>query len=195
MRRMLAALAVIGLACAPANAMDIGQKGSAALLSGPIKDGDEFKLRDFLARPEAAAIRVIYLDSPGGRIYPAREMARQIREKGLATVVDASRARCESACTGLFVAGTRRLYINAGAIGDGDARTKRGLGFHEGNVLHNTGRHGYSGAATSAMVNIYYEMGVPGAAALITKAEYNTMHHVSAQTALSLGIATALSGP
>lgn len=194
MHRRAAVVAAILLACAPAKAIELAQKGTAALIRGPIKDGDEFKLRDFLGRPEAAQIRAVYLDSPGGRIYPAREMARQIRERGLMTVVDASRDRCESACTALFVSGTRRLYINAGAIADGDAKTKRGLGFHEGNVLHNTGRHGYSGAATAGMVNIYYEMGVPGAASLITKAEYNTMHHVSAQTALSLEIATALSG-
>jgi hypothetical protein len=192
---MLAATVAIALLCAPAKAIELTQKGSAALLSGAITDGDEFKLRDFLARPEAAQLHALYLDSPGGRVYAAREMARQIREKGYTTIVDAGRARCESACTGLFVAGTRRLYLNAGTIADGDAKTRRGLGFHEGNNLQSSGRKGYSGAASAGMVNIYYEMGVPGAASLITKAEFNAMHHVSARTALSLGIATALSGP
>lgn len=195
MREMLAAVCAVMLVAVPAAAVEISQRGAAAQISGPIKDGDQFKLRDFLARPEAAQIRTIYLDSPGGRIDPAREMARQIREKGYATAVDASRGRCESACTGLFVAGTRRLYLNAGAVIDGDARTKRGLGFHEGNSPQSSGRKGYSGTATAGMVKIYYEMGVPGAASLITRSSFDSMFHISGQTALSLGIATALSGP
>jgi hypothetical protein len=195
MRVMLLGLCAAMVFVAPVSAVELSQKGPAALISGAIKDGDHFKLREFLARPEAAQIRTFYLDSPGGRIDPAREMARQIREKGYTTAVDAARGRCESACTGLFVAGTRRLYLNAGAISDGEGKIKRGLGFHEGNSSQRAGGRGYSGGATSGMVNIYYEMGVPGAASLVTKAAFNSMYHISAQTALSLGVATGLSGP
>lgn len=195
MRGLVATACAVMLLGMPAKAIELSQKGAAVLVSGPINDGDQYKLRDFLAQPEAAQIRTIYLDSPGGCIDPAREMARQIREKGYTTVVDAGRGRCESACTGLFVAGTRRLYLNAGAIVDTEGKTKRGLGFHEGNAPQSSGGRGYSGGATSGMVNIYYEMGVPGAASLITKATFKSMYHISAQTALSLGIATGLSGP
>ncbi len=62
---------------------------------------------------------------------------------GLVTVVDASRDSCNSACTGLFAAGVRRLYLNAG-FPDG-AAVKTGLGFHEGNAPQQSGGRGYSG--------------------------------------------------
>ncbi len=184
-----------GLMAGPAPAIEISQKGSVAAVSGPIRNGDEFILRDFLARPEARQIRVVSLNSPGGRILPAREMARMIRKAGLTTMVDAARGACESACTGLFVAGVRRHYLNAGAIPDGEGRRGAGLGFHEGNSNRSAGGRGYSGAATAEMTNIYYEMGVSGAAALVTRSAFDRMYRVSGPTALSLGIATSLSTP
>ena len=45
------------------------------------------------------------------------------------------------------------------------------------------------------MINIYYEMGVPGAAELITKSDPRGIYSISAATAQSLGIATSLSAP
>lgn len=190
---VIAVLASVTLA--PAHAIELSQKGNTALLSGTIKDGDQYLLRDFLARPEAAQIRQVQLNSAGGRTWPAREMARIIRNAGLATVVDASRNACESACTGLFVAGVSRHYVNAGAVPDGEGQRGPGLGFHEGNSLHASGKRGYSGGATADMVNIYYEMGVSGAASLVTRSAYNRMYRLSGPTALSLGIATSLSPP
>lgn len=174
-----------------AHAIEISHNGSTATLSGPIRDGDQFRLREFLATPEGRQVKMLRLTSPGGRVFPAREMARDIRSAGLVTIVDASRDSCNSACTGLFAAGVRRLYLNAG-FEDG-AAVKTGLGFHEGNAPQQSGGRGYSGPATADMNNIYYEMGVPGAASLITKATFNRMYKISGQTALSLGIATSLS--
>jgi hypothetical protein len=179
----------------PAMAIQLSQSGNAATLSGPINDGDQFILRDFLARPEAAGLRAIYLHSPGGRVDPAREMARLIRAKGLATIVDASRHRCNSACTGLFTAGVTRHYVNAGGVRDAEGGPDRGIGFHEGNNRQSNGQRGYSGGATAQMINTYYEMGVPGAANLVTRSAFNSMFHISAQTAIENGVATSLSLP
>jgi hypothetical protein len=119
-----------------------------------------------------------------------------VRKAGLATAVDAARAKCQSACTGIFVAGVRRLYFNAGAIVEG-AQTKGGvgLGFHEANAFSVSGRRGYSGGATAYMINIYYEMGVPGAAELIIKSDPRSIYSISGATAQSLGIATSLAAP
>jgi hypothetical protein len=176
-----------------ANAIELSQRGSVATLTGGIRDGDEFILRDFLARPEASQIKVIYLHSPGGKVDPARVMARAIRATGLTTAVDGSKAFCNSACTGLFTAGVARHYINAPAA-DRDGGANLGIGFHEGNSVGQAGR-GYSGGATAGMINTYYEMGVPGAAQVVTKAAFNKMHYVSGATAMSLGIATSLQRP
>lgn len=188
---------LIACACmaADAQAIELSQKGAVAFLSGSINDGDQFKLRDFLASPQGQQIRVIYLDSTGGRILEAKEMARHIRNANIATAVDARKSRCFSACTGLFTAGVQRHYVNASAVADGEGGRDVGLGFHEGNVLQRDGKRGYSGYGTSEMVNIYYEMRVPGAAQLITRSTFRNMFKVSAQTAMSTGIATSLAAP
>jgi hypothetical protein len=178
---------------APAHAVELSQRGNAAYLTGGIMDGDEFKLRDFLARPEASQLKVIYLHSPGGKVNPARIMARAIRAAGLATVVDGSKTFCNSACTGLFTAGVTRHYLNPPAE-DRDGGANRGIGFHEGNSVGQQGK-GYSGNATAGMINTYYEMGVPGATKVVTKAAFNKMHYISGATAMSLGIATSLQRP
>lgn len=195
MRRvMITSMVLLAASSFSAAAIELSQKGSTASLSGGIIDGDQYKFRDFMARPEASQIKTLYLHSPGGKVNPAREIARAIRAAGLATVVDASRNRCNSACTGIFTAGVRRHYINAPAE-DRDGGADRGIGFHEGNAVGASGKKDYSGSATSTMINTYYEMGVPGASQVVTKAAFNKMHYISGQTALSLGIATSLSAP
>lgn len=168
MRWVVAAVAAFIGWGGEAAAVEFLQKGVVLAIGGPIRNGDQYLLRDYLARPEAGQIKIVYLSSTGGFIFPANEMARTIREKGYATVVDAARGQCSSACTGLFVAGTRRYYLNAG-FADGDA--------------------------TAAMINMYYEMGVPGAASLMTGSEFRGVHRLSGKTALALGIATNLSLP
>ncbi len=185
--------ATVALGASAANAIELTQRGNAAFLSGGIRDGDEFIFRDFLARPEASQIKVIYLHSPGGKVDPARVIARAIRAAGLATAVDGSKAFCNSACTGIFTAGVARHYISA-PTADRDGGANLGIGFHEGNSVGQAGR-GYSGGATAAMINTYYEMGVPGAAQVVTKAAFNKMHYISGATATSLGIATSLQRP
>lgn len=196
--RFALSLMLSSILIAPAaRAIELSQRGDVAMLSGSIAIGDDRKLRDFLALPTGSRIKTLYLNSPGGKVLEAREMARMIRAAGLTTVVDASRARCNSACTGLFIGGLRRLYINASGFSDGEiARGSLGLGFHEGNVARGaSGRKVYSGRASGGMINTYYEMGVGSAAALVSKADFNRIYRISGSTALALGIATSLSPP
>jgi hypothetical protein len=188
------AAAILGFP-AGAQAIELSARGSVLTLSGAIKDGDQYILRDFLASPAGTSVRVIYLNSPGWRTNSAQMMAREIRGKGLATVIDASRHRCNSACTGLFAAGVSRHYVNAGSIRDQEGGPDRGLGFHQGNSMQASGQRGFSGGATAQMINTYYEMGVPGAANLVNNSAFNKMFRVSAQTAVANGIATSLSAP
>ncbi len=177
----------------PACAIEVAQRGSTIILQGKIDPGDEFIFKDFLAKTKPGQIKAVYLSGPGGFITAAREIAREIRKAGLTTVVDASRSRCYSACTGLFVAGVRRHYVNTSAVSDGG--NKGGLGFHEGSAPSRTSTRDYSGAATAAMINMYYEMGVPGAATVVSRAANTSIYTVSGATALSLGIATSLAAP
>ena len=177
-----------------AQAIDLRAQGAAAYLSGDIRSGDEFVFRDFLAK--TPAVRTLYLSSSGGFVLPTVEIARQVRKAGLATAVDAARAKCQSACTGIFVAGVRRHYFNAGAIVEGvETKGGVGLGFHEANAFSVSGKRSYSGGGTAQMINIYYEMGVPGAAEIITKSGPRSIYSISAATAQTLGIATSLLAP
>ena len=176
---------------APTQAMDMSVRGSRAVLSGSIKPGDEFKLRSLLT---ANKITIIELSSPGGFIDPAKEMARDIRKAGLTTLVNAANARCASACTGLFVAGQRRHYVNSDFKDRLDGK-KAGLGFHAGNAFNATGRRAQSGPATASMINLYYEMGAPAAADFAQNAPASGMFYISGATAMSKGIATSLSAP
>mgnify|MGYP001788763638 CR=1 FL=1 len=137
----------------------------------------------------------------GDRLPPSADgsrtvtsLCRAIRNGGISTVVDGATAICASACTGLFVAGASRHYINSCSIADGQQKA-RGLGFHEGNSLGKTGQRDYSGGTTSEMINICYEMGVSGASSIATKAGFNGMYYISGQTAIATGVATSLSRP
>ncbi len=188
-------LAAAGLLCAAAsaaNAMSIERRGTTLFLSGKIEAGDDLKVRDAL---DAGGIKIVNLDSSGGSIRVAHDIARRIRQDGLSTVVDGSRSRCNSACTLIFAGGVKRHYVNAGGVRDGLGSKVKGLGYHEGNNFSVSGHRIQSGGASSSMINGYYELGSREAASLITKANYKQMYYISQATALSLGIATSLSPP
>lgn len=68
---------------------------------------DRTTLRHFRQAMRNHNPTILLLDSPGGRIYAALALARQIRENDLATVIPPG-AECASACAFLFAAGTRR---------------------------------------------------------------------------------------
>ena len=190
---MTLGLAVLAFTSRPATALEFSTRGDVMTLRGPIRDGDDALFREALG----GGVRVVNLNSGGGKIQPASEIARLIRSKGLTTVTDASSALCASACTVIFAGGRQRYYLNAGNLTEGAfSKTNfRGLGFHEGNDPLSREKNHYSGRATANMINMYYEMGISAASSLATKAPPEQYYRISGPTALSFGIATSLSRP
>jgi hypothetical protein len=172
-----------------AQASEIRASGRTLTISGEIVPGDQFKFRDLLKEAGAAAIR---LNSPGGDIYTAGEIARQIRAAGSSTIVDAGKDSCISACTILFAGGQRRLYLNAERVGESpDPSDFRGLGFHQANHPGHPGPGRYSGEGTAQMKSLYYEFGVPNAATLAQNASPDEVFLITGREAVAMGIATA----
>jgi hypothetical protein len=193
MFRCFAVFALAGLTPQAAFALDIARSGSALHLSGRIVSGDDIRFREALA---AGPVTLVTLDSGGGAIGPAREIARAIRTSGATTVIDASRSRCASACTVIFAGGRNRHYVNAAQVKDGVQSLKaKGLGYHEGNDWSVSGRREQSGRASANLINAYYELGSPSAAEFVGKAGFKDMYYVSGATALAKGLATSLAKP
>jgi hypothetical protein len=185
-----------GLPSQSAGAVELAVSGSTLMLSGPIVQGDEYKFRDFLKDAGAGRVTTIRLDSGGGNIFAAGAIARIIRGAGLTTVVDASRSKCASACTILFAAGVRRLYLNADGLEGGVVACQgfRGLGYHQGASPGMAASNRYSGAGTAEMISLIYEMGASSAAGLIDNSTPDSVYRPSTQKALELGIATHTRG-
>lgn len=193
--RIILGAMLIAFIGSPASALEFSLRGTTVMISGPVKLGDNARFDEFMAQPAAANARVFVVNSPGGAIGVALHIARQIRRRGGTTVAD-GRSQCESACTVMFAGGVNRHYINTAGLQDRLGGARGGLGFHEGNNANADGRgRQYSGGATAAMINAYYELGIGGAAQFATKAGHNGMYRLSGQTALSSGIATSLSPP
>lgn len=186
------------VATADAASMTFQVRGDHLVATGPIKPGTGKDFVAFLARPEIGAVRVVELDSSGGRIGDAGRMARLIREKRWATLVDARAANCASACTILFAAGVRRHYVHAEAVTDGVfllKENRRGLGFHQAHRDESTEPAHFSAVSTARVTQLLHELGVDGAVGFVGRAAPDHMYRVSAKTALNAGIATSLSGP
>lgn len=190
------ALLAAMLASGAVSAMDMRISGHEIVLSGSIVDGDEFKFKELVER-SGNGLRVVRLNSGGGKINPAGEIGRIIRKRGMATLVDARNSRCGSACTIIFGSGVSRHYV--GAEGIADSLTKpaayRGLAFHEGNNPLSRASNRYSGPATAALIGWYYEFGISSARSLAIQAPPNGFYQISGATALSMGIATNLNRP
>lgn len=190
---LASAAVALTLCCGGAAALDIARNGATLHLSGRIVSGDDLRFRDALAQ---GAPKLVTLDSRGGYIDAAYGIAREIRKLGAATMIDASRARCTSACTLIFAGGRARHYVNAERIADGLQRgDAKGLGYHEGNAWAASGRREQSGRASAKMIGGYYEFGSSSAASFVTKAGFREMYFVSGATALSSGLATSLARP
>lgn len=86
-------------------------------MHGPIKNGDYEKFRTYLTLlPKSAPIVAFGLDSPGGSVLEAVEMARLIKSSHLTTVV-AGGGECNSACFFLFAAGDSSIASDKAFIG------------------------------------------------------------------------------
>jgi hypothetical protein len=191
--------AALVLAAAPAAALDISSRGADIFLTGPIALGSHAKFERFLLENSGKTFRTVHLNSAGGWSGDMREIARDIRRRGLGTAVDGSRAVCASACTVLFAAGVQRHYYNAAGVPEGVriADMSPGLGFHGANNAASTIlMAGQSpGAGMQGIINMYYELGASAAADLATKAAPSQLYKINGRTALSLGIATSLNRP
>jgi hypothetical protein len=145
------------LATAASADVQLTERGPVAFLKSElIRPGDAETLREFLDRPRTEPLRIIYLDSRGGRTVVALRMAKMIHDHGLDTAFHVGRAHCASECTTLFVGGIHRYYIDGSSVHDGIG-TRYGLGFHPSS----------GGPADEDPVNAFYEeAGVSGAAQL-----------------------------
>jgi len=192
MANAVGAIAIVSFCGFGAQACEMSVAGKALWVRGRIDAGDQLKFHDLIHGAGAGRVSAVYLDSPGGDIYSAGEIARQIRTAGLSTVVDASQHVCASSCTIIFVGGVRRVYLNADRVGGlSDGRGFKGLGFHEGALTGQYGVDSYSGAATALMISLYQELGVPSAADLVDRASPDAIYGLSGAMALRLGIATS----
>ena len=82
------------------------------LLQGPIGAGDAVRVKALLAT--APQLRVVELESPGGRLKEAETIAAAVRERqGITRAVGS----CESACTLIHLAGSRRQVLPAARLG------------------------------------------------------------------------------
>ncbi len=192
-----ALVAALAGASTPSLALDLRLQGSTLHLSGSLSWGSHHEFKAFVDAQPKGAIRLLTLDSRGGSVESAMEIGRRVRKEGWATLVDARRGVCLSACTAVFAAGVRRHYVGAEGIADEAVPSgkSRGLGYHEGGSPDSRQPNKYNGNATAAMIALYYEFGSREAASLITKAPPNMMYLVSGRTALEKGIATSLAGP
>ncbi len=86
--------------------------GQRLILTGPIGAGDAVRVKGLLAR--APTLRVVELDSPGGRLKEAETIATAVRERPRVTRTTGS---CESACTLIHLAGSRRQVLPGAKLG------------------------------------------------------------------------------
>lgn len=94
------------------NKFRVLRNGTELEFIGGIKTGTA---KEFERMLEAASqVRVVHLNSFGGRISEADLMASEVRKRRLITYVS---DRCESACTHVFLAGRERWIGERGKIG------------------------------------------------------------------------------
>jgi hypothetical protein len=192
MKKLFIALTLVFMSLAT-HALEFRRSGDTLFVSGPVQPGDYSKFKTFFEAQPANSIRQARLNSPGGSIREAGDIAYIFRKNNITTIVDAGSNNCSSACTVLFAGGVERVYLNAGGIKEGvGPLAGRGLGFHEGNEKLSRQPGGYSGVATGQMIGYYSQYGMSGAREFITQAGPRQMYRINSQTALTKGIATRI---
>ena len=88
------------------------RNGSEIAYSGGISFGAAKDLKQILAA--APQIRVLHINSYGGRVAEARNLAKVVRERQLTTYVSET---CASACTLVFLAGRQRWLGRSAKLG------------------------------------------------------------------------------
>jgi hypothetical protein len=90
----------------------ISADGRSLLLSGTLGAGSADKVHELLAN--APGVRLVRLQSAGGRLFEAESIAADIRQRRLNTYVD---GLCASACTMVLLAGRQRGAAPGARIG------------------------------------------------------------------------------
>lgn len=89
--------------------------GTVLLVSGEIEDGDAVRFKSHLSGMTKAP-DLIALHSPGGLVFEALEIGREIRDKGLSSAVLAG-AYCMSSCPYILAGGEKRFVSRRGIVG------------------------------------------------------------------------------
>lgn len=107
-------LALIAVGEDPMGTVDVmvSKDKQSLVIQGALREGAAMKVKAVL--DEHPAIRVVALNSNGGRMLEARQIAGFVRSRGLDTYVQ---GRCESACTFVFLAGRDRASTPNARIG------------------------------------------------------------------------------
>lgn len=124
-------------------------------IGGVIASGDEKVFHEFAnATPNA----IVVLAGPGGRVYPALVIGMEIRARGMKTLVPAG-ARCASACSFIWLAGSRRLLGDGAQVGfHAISDSRDGRVYTETHIVDPVLMHyllglGYAGDAVATIVN------------------------------------------
>ncbi|MFM1856915.1 MAG: hypothetical protein RLZ83_2224, partial [Pseudomonadota bacterium] len=103
---LAAALATaLMLAGASAGAMTLERVDGDLFATGPVEPQDVEAFKSELASADLR--RIVFVNSPGGQLRAALQIALMIRKKGLETLVS---GYCHSACSLLFIAGRERRF-------------------------------------------------------------------------------------
>jgi hypothetical protein len=92
--------------------MALSPDGRRLKLSGTVGMGDATRLQAMVAA--APQVRVLEMQSPGGRVFEAERIARIVQDRGWRT---RATGPCESACTLIFLAGSSRQLMADGRLG------------------------------------------------------------------------------
>lgn len=111
---LMLTVGAVGVSCAADVKLIRGANGEedTIILKGRFKLGDENRFRAVALATNRATV---YLDSQGGKLYPAMEIGKIIRIKGFATAVNEN--ECASSCAMVWMAGEPRMMSNFSSIG------------------------------------------------------------------------------
>jgi hypothetical protein len=99
---------------------------NAILASGNVETDDAFRFQSYLSKLPQKPLTSLYLDSTGGSIQGAMAVGRIVHEAKIRTFLTGPSAKCNSACTNIFLAGRDRESGKPYRV-KGSAN---GLGFH-----------------------------------------------------------------
>lgn len=98
----------------PLGRMEVAVSGDGRRLrlSGPLGMGDAERVRELLAR--SPGVRILEIESPGGRVHEADQIATLVRDRAWHT---RAAGDCASACTLVFLSGAQRQLLPGARLG------------------------------------------------------------------------------